>query len=95
MSIDRVREAHKIIRGQLQPGDDADFPDNLPNEHGGFATFVLNVPERVIERLTQACHSAFANFGACTIKTEAPKDPSTSDRRGLWITIDVGGVRSL
>ena len=52
MSIDRVREAHNIIQGQLQPGDNVDFPHELPNEHGGFATFVLNVPERVVKRLT-------------------------------------------
>jgi len=95
MSIDRVRDAHNIIQGQLQPDDDTDFPDKLPNEHGGSVTFVLNVPERIVERLTQACQSAFVNFGACTIQTKAPKDPSTSDRRGLWITIDVGGRRTL
>jgi hypothetical protein len=95
MSSDRVREAHKIIQGQLQPGDDVDFPQKLPNEHGGFATFVLNVPQSVVGRLTQACHSAFVNFGACTIKTEEPEDPTTSDRRGLWITIDVGSNKAL
>jgi hypothetical protein len=95
MSSDRVRQAHQIIQEQLHPGDNVDFPQKLPNEHGGFATFVLNLPERVVKRLTQACHAAFVNFGACTIKTEEPKDPSTSDRRGLWITIDVSGNRAL
>jgi len=93
MSIDRVRNVHKIIQQQLQTGDE--LSDDLPAESDGRVTFEIRTtsPERA-RALTVACRGALGTIGH-DIEPARCVSPGDRSQWSLTITVEVGGTRAL